>query len=201
MGSTTVFTNSDMQNRKMSVVEFYALIVTILLMLSLSAHAQIGIPVPPPLDTTKQRIKIENADSAEYLRAGEEARKILVGNVVLNQKNTMMYADSMVVVEQKVRAFGNVIIEQDTVRVYANRLIYNGDTRKARLLDDVVLSDGKQQLFTDKLDYNLDTEIGEYHTGATLEGEGINLKSQHGYYHKATKQAYFKGNVEVLSQI
>ena len=160
--------------------------------------AQIGIPAPPPLDSTKKRIKIENADSAEFVKTDDETQKILVGNVVLNQKGTMMYADSMVVVEQKVRAFGNIVIEQDTTTIYANRLNYNGDTRKATLIDEVVLSDGKQKLFTDKLDYNLDTEIGEYHTGATLEGDNINLKSDHGYYHTETKQAYFKGNVEVV---
>ena len=160
--------------------------------------AQIGIPEPPPLDTTKQRIKIENSDSVEYIKTDVETQKQLVGNVVLNQKGTMMYADSMVVVEQNVRAYGNVVIEQDTTTIYANRLNYNADTRKATLIDEVVLSDGKQKLFTDKLDYNLDTEIGEYHTGATLEGDNINLKSTHGYYHTATKQAYFKGNVEVV---
>jgi len=165
---------------------------------SLISQAQIGIPTPPPLDTTKNIIKIEHSDSVEGIKIGNEEQKHLVGNVVLNQKGTMMFADSMVVVEQKVRAYGNIVIEQDSVTVYANRLNYNGKTRKAMLIDEVVLSDGKQKLFTDKLDYNLDTKIAEYHTGATLEGENTNLKSQHGYYHTETKQAYFKGNVEVV---
>ncbi len=170
----------------------------ILLLISTTAHAQIGIPEPPPRDTSKNTIKIENADSMEYMEVNDEAQKHLVGNVVLDQDGVKMFADSMVVVEQDVRAFGNIVIEQDSVTVYANRLKYSGQSRKTTLYDEVVLSDGKQKLFTDKLDYNLDTKIGEYHTGATLEGENTNLKSTHGYYHTETKQAYFKGNVEVV---
>ncbi len=174
------------------------LVFLFLCLLPFTLKAQVGLPEAPPPDSTGKRVKIENADSGEMVRQAEEYQKRLIGNVVLYHKGARMFCDSAVVVKSDVRAFGNIIIEQDSVSIYANSLNYRGESRKATLYDEVVLDDGKQKLFTDQLDYNLKTKIAEYHTGAKLEGEGTNLSSQHGYYHTETKQAYFKGDVVVI---
>lgn len=160
--------------------------------------AQIGLPEAPPPDTTGKRVKIENAKVVQWVRDGDDVQEQLVGDVVLFHKGTHMYCDSAVMTKDIARAYGNVVIEQDSLTIYANALRYAVDTRKATFYDEVVMDNGDQRLFTDKLDYDIDTEIAEYHEGAKLESENLNISSQHGYYHSETGQAYFKGEVVVV---
>jgi len=130
--------------------------------------------------------------------SGNQRVKTLVGNVQLRQNDVDMRCDSAVVIGNDVEAFGNVIIIQaDTVKIFADSVFYFGDARTAKLIGEVVLTDSKATLFTEQLDYNLNTKIASYNSGAILENQGSKLTSDRGYYHTRTSLAYFGGNVKV----
>lgn len=155
-----------------------------------------NVSEPENDDTTKVRI-IFSEKLIGTLDGGERV-KTLVGNVQLQQKDVTMRCDSAIVLGNDVEAYGNVIIVQsDTVQIFADSLFYYGDAREAILVGNVVLTDGKAKLFTDKLDYDLNTKIATYDSGAILENENTRLSSQRGYYYTEQNLAYFGGNVIV----
>ena len=170
-----------------------SLIVTFLF-LSISVSAQ--RPDPFPSDTSQTNLVI--IDTASVMRF-VEGRRELAGNVILILDDAILYCDSAAIEDNNARAYGNIVIEQeDSVFVYSDKMYYFGEERKAELYGEVVLTDSVQTLRTDRLDYDLNTRIGSYKTGATLESGGTTLTSKRGYYHANTREAYFKEDVVVV---
>lgn len=124
----------------------------------------------------------------------------IAGGAVIKQGTTTFYSDSLVLnpVTHIVEAFGNVVINQaDTVHTYAQYLKYLGLEKIAYLTKDVKLTDKKGTLFTQDLDYNLQTGIGNFYKGGkVIEGKNI-ITSIEGTYYADTKDVYFKKNVKV----
>lgn len=95
-------------------------------------------------------------------------------------------------------AAGDVrIVQPDSVIIFSDSLFYHGNEREASLFGEVVLTDGKATLFTDRMDYDLDTEIAVYPNGALIVRDSAQLSSKSGAYHVKTSQAYFKGEVRI----
>lgn len=112
----------------------------------------------------------------------------------------MMYCDSAYIntIKNNVEAFGNVrIIQPDGTEVMSDYLRYTGNSRQAYLKGNVSLTDGKDNLWAEELEYNLSTKIGVYHQGGTLQSEATTLSSNTGQYNVKTKDARFKGDVLV----
>ena len=95
-------------------------------------------------------------------------------------------------------AFGNIEINQaDTVHTYSQYLKYLGIEKMAYLKKNVKLTDKKGTLFTQDLDYNLETGIGNFHNGGkVIEGKSV-ITSVEGTYYADTKDIYFKKNVKL----
>jgi lipopolysaccharide export system protein LptA len=173
----------------------------VLLLLMLAAQAVLAQKTTPatPQDTT-QKLKIETSEQVEgFSKGGHELRK-LSGNVRLRQENTLVYCDTAIIDDYTNNAYlkGNVILLQgDSVRIFADSAHYVADIKTSDLFSNVVLVNGKQQLFTDKLRYDMANKIATYHTGATLSNGKSQLVSKHGYYHVNDKMVFFKGNVLV----
>jgi lipopolysaccharide export system protein LptA len=162
---------------------------------SLSAWAQNS---PVPARDTTQKLKIETAEVVEgFSRNGREMRK-LSGNVRMLQEKTYVYCDTAIIDDYTNNAVlkGNVVLEQgDSVRVFADSAVYIAAIKSSDLFGKVVLVNGKQQLFTKKLRYDMANKIATYHEGATMSNGKSQLKSRHGYYHVNDKEVYFKGEV------
>src|SRR5690606_32662717 len=95
-------------------------------------------------------------------------------------------------------AYGNVFIRQDdTITAQADRLFYDGNTRLARLCDNITMSDGQAVLTTNYLTYDLNTREGTYHNGGQIVNQDDTLVSRRGYYLVNTKDAYFRENAVV----
>ncbi len=150
-------------------------------------------------DTT-QKLKIETAQQVEgFSRNGHESRK-LSGNVRLRQENTLVYCDTAIIDDYTNNAVlrGNVVLEQsDSVKVFADSAVYLAAIKTSDLFGNVVLVNGVQELFTDKLRYDMANKIATYHQGATMTNGKSQLVSRHGYYFVQKKEIYFKGNVLV----
>jgi len=124
----------------------------------------------------------------------------IAGGAIVKQGTTIFNGDSIAINPNThiVEAFGNVHINQaDSVQTYAQYLKYIGTDKTAFLEKDVKLYDKKSTIFTQKLDYNLGTGIGNYHNGGKVVNGKTTITSLDGTYYADTKDVYFRNNVVV----
>ena len=149
----------------------------------------------------KEKIKY-SALSGEVIRAKGETYRKLWENVVFSQNNTIIYCDSAVLFASRnaLEAFGNIrIVDNDTVTITGRKLIYDGNARKAQMRENVVYTSGENRLYTDFLDYELDTRIAYYFNNGKLIDLNNTLSSRTGYFYSYEDRATFFGKVELLS--
>ncbi|MEQ1743899.1 MAG: OstA-like protein [Saprospiraceae bacterium] len=154
------------------------------------------INVPPPPQDTSGKIKVESSILGEYfLRDGRYVQK-LSGKVRLRQENTLVFCDTAILDGDDARLIGNVLIEQgDSVRIFSDSALYYGNTRESDLFGEVVLINGRQELYTSRLHYDLANKVATYVEGATLTNGKSQLTSTRGRYDVNEKMVYFKGDV------
>ncbi|MEP7079747.1 MAG: OstA-like protein [Ginsengibacter sp.] len=123
----------------------------------------------------------------------------IAGGAIIKQRGTIFKSDSLAInpVTHIVEAFGNVEINQgDTLFTYGQYLKYLGLEKMAYMKRNVKLTDRKSTLFTQDLDYNLGSGIGNFYNGGkVVEGKNI-ITSTNGTYYADTKDVYFKKNVK-----
>src|SRR6476661_2196443 len=116
-------------------------------------------------DTSKV-IQIINARSMRMRTQSDgTALQMLAGNAMVRQGNTLLSGDSIAFSPATgiAEVFGNVHInDADTVHTYAQYLRYVGTERIAYLKRNVKFTDGRGTLYTDELEYNLQTGIANY---------------------------------------
>ncbi len=149
----------------------------------------------------QSKIEIRNADSFEGDETmGKDVRR-LIGHVIFQQDNVLMYCDSayLYASTNSLDAFGSVRIEQgDSIRLRGNLLHYDGNGRIARLYEQIRLTDGKMVLTTGVLNYDLNQETAEFPgPGTIVDGENT-LTSKRGYYFSRDKMLFFKDSVVLV---
>jgi lipopolysaccharide export system protein LptA len=113
-----------------------------------------------------------------------------------------MYCDSAYFFDQSntLEAFGSVRMEQgDTLFVYANYLLYDGNTQVAMLRGNVRMENGQVTLFTDSLNYERIPNIGYYFEGGMIVDSLNELSSFDGRYSPDTKIAVFNDSVKLVN--
>lgn len=129
------------------------------------------------------------------------AIQTLAGNAIVRQGNTILSGDSIAFSQLTgiAEVFGNVHInDADSVHTYAQYLRYIGSERKAFLKKNVKLTDGKGILYTDELEYNLQTGIAIYKNGGRVVNGTTTLTSTDAVYYSDTKDVYFKRSVHLV---
>ncbi|MEA1973641.1 MAG: OstA-like protein, partial [Candidatus Cloacimonadota bacterium] len=153
----------------------------------------------------KKEIEIINSN---FIRTTAELGpniKVLVGQVALHHDSTTMYCDSALYnIELKlIDAFGDIEIQRlhnwDTIYLFGDTLHYNGNTKIAKVRQNVKLLQDTIQLTTDFLDYDLNKKVGTYHNGGRIISGTDTLISKNGYFYSNTKDVFFKTNVQVYS--
>jgi lipopolysaccharide export system protein LptA len=150
--------------------------------------------------TTK--ILLEHADSLVHNSKKRPEFQRLMGNVRLSHDSTILMCDSAFLNDEKnfVLAYGNVHIKvSDTLNLFGDSLNYNGDTRVAKIWENVKLIDNETTLTTDTLTFNRITEIASYEYWAKIINDKNILVSKRGYYHTRTKEFYFKEKVVLIN--
>lgn len=185
-------------------------IILIIILLQVSFVSISQVTPQPPVDTSKNIKK--NADTVKEFQIirGPSMRSIYIdstttmqtiaGGAIVKQGTTLFDADSMAInpTTHEAEAFGNVHINQaDSVQTYSQYLKYIGTNKTAYLKTDVKLVDKKATLFTQDLDYNLQSGIGNYHNGGKVINGNTIITSNDGTYYADTKDIYFKNNVVV----
>ena len=181
------------------------LIVSVLFVLFSTLKAE-PKPVPvaqqPPVQEQAARVvELRQADLWSK-REGLDA-EVLTGNVVFYHEGAYMYCDSAYLYQQdnSFEAFSNVTMEQgDTIFVYGDYLFYDGNTRLARLRDNIRMEDQTATLFTDSLNYDRIANLGYYFDGGMLVDEENELTSYWGQYAPDTKEAVFSDSVKLVNE-
>lgn len=178
-----------------------AKIVSLIFFLQVSFISFAQVVPPPAADTVKEfdilrgpSMRSINIDSVTTLQT-------IAGGAIIKQGTTIFSSDSLAInpTTHIVEAFGNVHINQaDSVQTYAQYLKYIGTEKTAYLKKDVRLNDKKGTLFTQELDYNLGTGIGNYHNGGKVINGKTTITSKDGTYYADTKDVYFKNDVVVI---
>lgn len=148
-------------------------------------------------------IYIDHADSTDFNEEINPDVIVLMGNVVFRHDSTFMYCDSAYLYdkENSLEAFGQVVIEQgDTLFIYGDYLIYEGNNQLAKMRENVrMVSNDEVTLFTDNLDYNRLQNIGYYFDGGMIVDSLNELTSVYGQYSPDTKIAFFKDEVRLVN--
>jgi len=157
-------------------------------------------------------IKVKAQDSQEKVELiqagslqGSEGAKAYVklkDNVIFKQGDMFLYCDSAFQYAQTnyIEAFGRVRMTQgDTLSMNCNKLEYDGNTKQAKAIGNVVLVDKQTILKTTELNYDRENKIVSYFAGANISDKDNILKSKIGIYNTATKIFTFKKNVSIIN--
>lgn len=169
---------------------------------SFNSIAQItAAPQPGGSDTVRVIQILQSNSLRNKVIDSATTLKMLAGNVILKEGVTLFYCDSATInsLTNVLEAFGNVHINQsDSINTYSQYLRYVGADRVAFLKKDVRLTDRKGTLYTQDLEYDLKTSIGNYKTGGRVVNASSVLTSTEGTYYANTKDVYFKKNVHLV---
>ena len=195
---TSIVTAQNAKKRKTAPVETYT-------------RPKPTRPIHPEIPSANRyrqdKVFLEQADSL-YRREGDiDEHQIVKGNVRFRQGGMWMFCDSAYYYPQlnSLDAFGHVKMQQgDTLFVYADKLFYNGDERRARLRcgpseRTVRMINRDVTLTTDSLDYDLNMELGWYAYGGRIDDKVNTLTSLYGQYSPSTKEAEFYHDVVLVN--
>ena len=177
-------------------LHFLFLMLTIVFNNNIFAQSPVTVPV-----NTTNKIYILNGNSIRFISLNDSVNlKTIAGNAIVQQGNTKLYGDSIVLNEYTniAEVFGHVHInDADTVNTYSDYLKYLGKEQIAYLKKDVKLTDGKASLFTNELEYSVATGIANYKNGGRIINGTTNLTSSDGTYYSDSKNVFFKNNVHL----
>lgn len=157
----------------------------------------------PAFSQGTDRIKYKASGSLENsIIDGQEVRK-LIENVVITHKNTTIFGDSAYIFQDRNSAevFGRTVrvLEGDTITITGKHLIYDGNTKVAQMIGDVVYVDPTMTLYTDELIYDMPAKMAIYNTGGRIVDENNELTSIKGYYQTDIKFVSFKEDVVLVN--
>ncbi|MBF6628588.1 MAG: hypothetical protein ITG04_08810 [Proteiniphilum sp.] len=189
-----------MKRQGPQLIQESILLLSVLFVIMASAKAQ----QPPARSSATPDIQIVELRQADLWskRTGFDA-EIFTGNVIFFHEGAFMYCDSAYLYQQTntFEAFSNVRMEQgDTIFVYGDYLHYDGNTRLAKLRDNIRMEDRTVTLFTDSLDFDRAANLGYYFEGGMLVDEENELTSYWGQYDPDSKQALFSDSVKLVNE-
>ncbi len=181
--------------RRLSII--FSILTTLLLSQSSTAQQLVNMSA----DTIRV-IEIIRAESLRQITINDSTvLETLAGHAAVKQGQTTLEGDSIVLNKRlgTAEVFGNVHInDADTVNTYAQYLQYVGNEQIAYLKKKVRHTDGKAQLFTDNLEYNLKTGVATYADGGKVINGKTVLTSKDAIYYSDTKDVFFQNNVHLV---
>lgn len=169
---------------------------------ALPVGATTFIPANPLKLKNVQLIYLEKSDGLYFDQEKNPDVELLKGNVCFRHDNALLYCDSAYFYEKSnfFDAFGNVrIVQGDTLTAYGDVLHYDGNTKMARLKNNVRMVNRNTTLVTDSMDYDRLLNLAYYFTGGKITDGKNKLTSIWGQYSPATHQSLFKENVELTN--
>jgi len=146
----------------------------------------------------RTRIILENSDSTIYSESLAPDKFFLYGNVEFSHDSARLYCDSAYLYQNtnSLEAFGNVLVEQgDTLFIYGSYLIYEGDTKIAKMRENVRMEHDRATLFTENLDFDRNRNLGYFFDGGLMVDSVNELTSVYGQYSPDNHVATFRNTV------
>ncbi|MBE9488216.1 MAG: hypothetical protein IMY73_03435 [Bacteroidetes bacterium] len=143
------------------------------------------------------------SDFTELVKQGDSTIIKLLGNVSFYHNGTFITCDSAYrYSEKKIEAIGDVIINQDALYIYGDKVLYNGETNIAKVFSPLIKAvDSSIVMYTRHMSFDTKNKIGEFYGGATIrQGEKNLLESENGYYYIDPKNVIMKNFVEIDSE-
>ena len=170
----------------------------------LLAQTRPATPAAQPQPVPKGApVKLLHSDRLSGERLNGEPVQKLIGGVILQQQDVMLYCDSAYQYRERnqVEAYGNVrIVQNDTLTISGDHGSYDGNRRLARMTGQTVtMQDPHMTLTTTALDYDANGKTAYYTTGGHLTDPKNTLDSQQGSYNTASKVFVFKRDVHLVS--
>lgn len=155
----------------------------------------------PKADTAdKIKVILAQAGKMEFFKTDSGSYIKYVDDVIIYQGTDTLYCDSLYnfTEKKKLEAFSNVrIAQQGGTEATCDYLRYQSDLKLAHMTGNVGLTDGKNNLWCEELDYNLSTKVGTYNRNGTLQSDSTIVSSERGTYDVRLHEARFIGNVIV----
>lgn len=149
-------------------------------------------------DGVPQRRKIDfRADVVR--KVGGDSIIHFVGNFAAHHNGAVISCDSSVrYSDTRWGFFGRVIINQDSVYIYGDSALYDGESSLAEVYAPIVkVVDGDALLYTYNFSFNTAEKIGRYTGGGVLVHDEDIMESLRGYYYADTHEVICVDEVEL----
>ena len=150
--------------------------------------------------STPQRRRIDfMADEVKpYNRPGDSI-VYFVGNFAAHHNGAVITCDSAVrFTDQRWGFFGRVLVNQDSIYIYGDSAIYDGDASLAEIYAPIIkVVDGDALLYTYNFRFNTDEKVGSYKGGGVLVHDDNIIESARGYYDAGNHNIICVENVEL----
>ena len=189
----------------MQLVKRIILVFGIVSALQMTALGQSSPPAPIEPDSVTldtSIIYLIHADTSLWEIFEDSTIQTYNGNVIIYNDSTYMYCDSAYILDSVfLKAYGDIVIHQgDSLQVFADTLIYSGESKQAELFGEVILVSQNQKLYTDYLEYDVQSKVARYYTPSTLTDDTTYLTSKQGIFYVEDELAFFKDSVEVIGK-
>jgi lipopolysaccharide export system protein LptA len=137
------------------------------------------------------------------LLVGANGFERLLGNVEMRHQNSLIYCDSahFFRAENRAQLFGRVRIEdvEDPITTTSTYAEYDGNTKVAKLRNNVVFTNQETSLYTDYLDYNRESNVATYFNhGRVVDSTNV-LTSERGVYEVNLERITFRQKVVLVN--
>lgn len=153
--------------------------------------------------TGQTLVYLEHSETLSFDKERLADAQILKGNVIFRHDSALMYCDSAYFYEgtNSLDAFGRIsFVQGDTLHGYCDKLFYDGNTKLARMRQNVRLVHGREDenptvLTTDTLNYDRIENIAYYYSGGRVKDSLNILTSIRGNYQPDHSLAVFSMDV------
>jgi len=152
-------------------------------------------------DTSTVPVRIVNMDTITVIKTDTGEYNHLKGNVILQQGTDTLYCDSALMnnTTHNFEGFGHVrIAQQGGTHGTSEYLKYTTQTKTAFMSGNVQMTDGKNNLESAEVTYDMAKKIAVYDKGGRLHNDSTSVTSRTGEYNIPLKQARFKHNVVII---
>ncbi|MBQ1253327.1 MAG: hypothetical protein IIY05_03180 [Alistipes sp.] len=138
---------------------------------------------PAPQQPRKRKIDFM-ADLVKPYNQGGDSVVYFIGNFAAHHNGAVIWCDSAVrYSDTRWGFFHNMVINQDSIFIYGDSAIYDGDAAHAEIYAPIIkVVDGDALLYTYNFSFNTQSKVGTYQGGGVLVHDNNILESVRGYY-------------------
>jgi lipopolysaccharide export system protein LptA len=147
----------------------------------------------------QKKVEILKSDRLEGGKLNGQNIRKLIGHVILRHKGQTLYCDSayQFISKNELRAYGNIEIMSDTLKIWADTAFYNTDNEISQFYGQVIINNKDVTIFSRKATYYFQTDKAIFPGKIRLEDKKGTLTADNGIYYNKTDSAIFKGNVQI----